>query len=309
MLRLPLPLHLARRQCLATLAATLTLGPRAVWAQSAAVSPTPAAPSTRPPLMLAGVYRTAYSLADAWMSEKYDGVRAYWDGQRLWTRGGQWIAAPAWFTAGWPATPLDGELWAGRGRFEAAVSTVRQQQPDDAAWRTLRYMVFDMPAHGGAFSARQMALHAAVAQLGHPWVQAVAQQPVASAHSVQALLTRTVADGGEGLMLQQAGGRYLPGRSAELVKLKPFDDAEGHVVAHVPGQGRLQGRMGALWLEMPAADGGKPVRFKLGTGFTDAQRQHPPAVGSWVSFRFRGYTGQGVPRFASYLRAAQAPES
>jgi DNA ligase-1 len=283
------------------LAVSLAAGPRLALAQGAQ--------AVRPPLMLAGVYRTAYPLDEAWVSEKYDGVRAYWDGHALWTRGGQRIAAPGWFTAGWPATPMDGELWAGRGQFEAALSTVRQQVPQDAAWRAVRYMVFDMPAHGGVFSARRLALQATVQALGQPWVQAVEHKPVASATSLQALLKRTVAEGGEGLVLQQASGLYLPGRSTTLVKLKPFEDAEGQVLSHVPGQGRLQGRMGAVWLEMPAPDGGKPLRFKLGSGFTDAQRQDPPAVGSWVSFRFRGYTEQGVPRFASYLRPAQAPDS
>ena len=51
-----------------------------------------------PPLMLAKVYRNGVSLPEYWVSEKYDGVRGYWDGQRLLTRGGEAIAAPAWFT-------------------------------------------------------------------------------------------------------------------------------------------------------------------------------------------------------------------
>jgi DNA ligase-1 len=79
-----------------------------------------------PALMLANVYRPGVPLRDYWLSEKYDGIRGFWDGQRLLTRGGEWVAAPAWFTAGWPAEPMDGELWVGRGRFEEALSTVRQ---------------------------------------------------------------------------------------------------------------------------------------------------------------------------------------
>ena len=88
-----------------------------------------------PPLMLANNFRTDIRLADYWVSEKLDGVRGYWDGEKLLTRGGEPIHAPQWFTAGWPNVPLDGELWAGRGRFSRAVSAVRQAQPDDAAWR------------------------------------------------------------------------------------------------------------------------------------------------------------------------------
>ena len=263
----------------------------------------------RPPLMLAGEYHRRFALADTRVSEKYDGVRGYWDGQRLLTRGGNPIVAPTWFTAGWPAHALDGELWAGRGRFAEAVSTVRQQTPDDAAWRSLRYMVFDLPSHGGRFEERYAALQRAVSALGLPWVQAVEQLPAPEAVGLRALLDRTVAAGGEGLVLHHAGASYLPGRSSELVKFKPFQDAEARVLSHVPGQGRLQGRTGALWVEWPGADGAPSQRFKLGSGLSDADRGDPPAVGSWVTFRFRGLTAQGVPRFASYLRPALEPGS
>ena len=112
------------------------------------------AAGSAPPLMLAKVYQPGMALADYWVSEKYDGVRGYWDGRQLLTRGGQRIAVPDWFVANWPATPMDGEIWAGRGQFQKALSTVSQQSPDDAAWRGMRFMVFDLPAHGGRFSER-----------------------------------------------------------------------------------------------------------------------------------------------------------
>ncbi|NBX21412.1 MAG: DNA ligase [Betaproteobacteria bacterium] len=290
-----------RRLCLQGLGAVALSGvlpASSVWAADSA---------QRPPLMLAGEYRKEFVLADARVSEKYDGVRAYWDSRRLITRGGNPIAAPAWFTAGWPAHALDGELWAGRGRFADAVSTVRQQTPDDAAWRALRYMVFDIPNHGGRFEERYLALQTALSALGQAWVQAVEQAPAPDAASLRALLDRTVAAGGEGLVLHRASALYVPGRSAELVKVKPFQDAEVRVFAHVPGQGRLEGNTGALWVEWPGGEGGRPQRFKLGSGFSDADRRDPPAVGSWVTFRYRGLTAQGVPRFATYLRPAGEP--
>src|SRR3990167_10803509 len=118
-----------------------------------------------PPLMLAKVYHAGISLPDYWVSEKLDGVRGYWDGEKLLTRGGERIAAPAWFTAGWPRQPLDGELWAGRGQFSKTVSTVRQQTPDDAAWRALRFMVFDLPTQAGPFTERIPALNGVVSRI------------------------------------------------------------------------------------------------------------------------------------------------
>ena len=251
-----------------------------------------------PALLLAGRYRPGIDLRDWWVSEKYDGVRAHWDGRQLRTRGGERIAAPAWFTAGWPALPMDGELWAGRGRFEHAQSAAAREQPDDAQWRALRYMVFDLPAHPGSFDERLAALRAAVSALDHTWIQAVPQRKVAGDAELQALLREVVRGGGEGLMLHRGASLYRAGRGDDLLKLKTHDDAEARVIAHVPGKGKHAGRLGALMVETPEGR-----RFALGTGFTDAQRADPPPVGSWVTYRFRGlHEGSGLPRFASFLR-------
>ena len=251
-----------------------------------------------PALLLAGRYRPGIDLRDWWVSEKYDGVRAHWDGRQLRTRGGERIAAPAWFTAGWPALPMDGELWAGRGRFEHAQSAAAREQPDDAQWRALRYMVFDLPAHPGSFDERLAALRAAVSALNHTWIQAVPQRKVAGDAELQALLREVVRGGGEGLMLHRGASLYRAGRGDDLLKLKTHDDAEARVIAHVPGKGKHAGRLGALMVETPEGR-----RFALGTGFTDAQRADPPPVGSWVTYRFRGlHEGSGLPRFASFLR-------
>ncbi|MCO5355393.1 DNA ligase [Acidovorax kalamii] len=250
-----------------------------------------------PALLLANVYRPGMPLADYWVSEKYDGVRGYWDGYTLRTRGGETVAAPAWFTAGWPATPMDGELWAGRGRFAHAQSTTRQQQPDDAAWRQMRFMVFDLPTQGGPFDERLPALKTLVAQIHQPWVQAVPQQRVATDAALQALLQRTVRAGGEGLMLHKGSSLYRSGRSDDLIKLKTHEDTEALVVGHLPGKGKHAGRLGALLLEMPSGQ-----RFRLGAGLSDADRADPPPIGSWVTYRFRGTHDGGLPRFASFVR-------
>ncbi|AYQ29449.1 DNA ligase [Polaromonas sp. SP1] len=258
-----------------------------------------------PPLMLAKNYQPGISLSDHWVSEKYDGVRGYWDGEKLLTRGGERIAAPAWFTAGWPKTPLDGELWAGRGQFARAVSTVRQQTPDDAAWRAMRFMVFDLPAHGGSFSDRIPALGGLVSRIDQPWVQAVAQSKVANHPALQAMLARTAKSGGEGLMLHRGASLYKSGRNDDLLKAKTHEDTEARVVAHIPGKGKYAGVVGALLVEMPGQDGKAARRFKLGTGLSDEQRRNPPPVGSTVTYRFRGLNDSGIPRFASFMRTRE----
>lgn len=279
---------------------TLCFGLAAALAPACAVRATGA-----PPLMLSKVYRPGAALTDAWVSEKYDGVRGYWSGTQLLTRAGNAIAAPAWFTAGWPTTPMDGELWAGRGQFNQAVSTVRQEHADDAAWRAMRFMVFDLPTHGGPFAERLPALQATVAALDQPWVVAVEQTPGTTEAALQARLATVVQGGGEGLVLHHGAGRYVARRSDTLRKLKPFEDAEARVVGHVPGRGKYAGQLGALWVELPATEGRAPHQFKLGSGFSDAERLTPPPVGTWVTYRFRGQTAAGVPRFASFLRPAE----
>lgn len=253
-----------------------------------------------PPLLLARVYQPGLPLAGYWVSEKYDGVRGYWDGQRLRTRGGEAIAPPAWFTAGWPATALDGELWAGRGQFAHAQSTVRSAAAGDAAWKQMRFMVFDLPAHPGSFDQRLPELQATVARMGQPWVQAAPQRRVASHEALQALLARTVRAGGEGLMLHRGASLYRAGRSDDLIKVKTHEDAEAKVLAHLPGKGRHAGQLGALLVELP--DG---QRFRLGAGLSELERAAPPPVGSWVTYRYRGTHASGLPRFASFVRVRE----
>jgi DNA ligase 1 len=258
-----------------------------------------------PSLMLANVYHPGVALQDYWVSEKYDGVRGYWDGMQLMTRGGEPVAAPAWFTAGWPAVPMDGELWAGRGQFAKAVSTVRQKTPDDAAWRGMRFMVFDLPAQGGTFTDRIAPLEKLVAKINQPWVNAVAELKLVDHAALQRLLAKTVKGGGEGLMLHRGASLYKGVRSDDLLKVKTHEDTEARVVAHVPGKGKYAGKLGALLVEMPAVNGDPARRFKLGTGLSDADREHPPAVGSMVTYRFRDINPSGIPRFASFMRVRE----
>lgn len=255
--------------------------------------------AAEPPLLLAKTYRPGRGvvLADYWVSEKFDGVRGYWDGQQLLTRSGEPIAAPAWFTAGWPATPLDGELWAGRGAFERAAATVRQRAPLEADWRLLRYLVFDLPAHPGSFDARLPALKATVEAIDQPWVQTVEQDRVWDGADLQRRLAAVLAAGGEGLMLHRGASLYQAGRSDDLLKVKPNDDAEARVLAYLPGRGKYRGQAGALLVESPEGQ-----RFRLGAGLSDEVRRDPPPLGAWVTYRYTGRTAGGLPRFPRYLR-------
>lgn len=265
------------------------------------------------PLMLAGTYRAGLHLPDYWISEKLDGVRARWDGRRLLSRGGHLITMPDGFSTGWPAVPLDGELWGGRGSFEQTASTVLRQTPDAQAWQSVRFWVFDLPAHPGPFEERLTALRALLGAQGEngesgesgplggkaplPGLALVEQRRGTRAEALQAWLQAVTDAGGEGLMLHHRSATYRSGRSDDLLKLKRHDDAEAQVVGYEPGKGRLLGHVGAL--RVRTVDG---RQFRLGSGLNDALRRNPPPLGTWVTYRHQGLTDKGLPRFARYLR-------
>ena len=250
-----------------------------------------------PPLQLARVYQPGMDLQGYWVSEKLDGVRAYWDGQQLLSRGGNVIAAPDWFLRDFPDQPLDGELWMGRGRFAQVSAAIRRLQPKAEEWRQIRFMLFDLPASGVPFSERIIRMRQLTRDTGSYHLAMVQQRPATDHEALLADLDRVLAAGGEGLMLHHGDSVYQAGRTAALLKVKTFQDAEATVVDYTPGKGKYQGQVGALVVETEAGR-----RFKLGSGLSDAERADPPPLGSTVTYKFYGLTSTGLPRFASFLR-------
>jgi DNA ligase-1 len=263
----------------------------------AALGDATAAGLAHPPL-LAKIAPEGLTPTPYLVSEKLDGVRALWDGRTLRFRSGRTVPAPAWFLALLPAgVPLDGELWLGRGQFDALSAIVRKAEPQDADWQTLRYMVFDLPGADDPFAARSEQLKALLQQAAHGRLVWVEQRRVADAQALQRWLNEVVAQGGEGLMLHRADAPALSGRSDALLKLKPVHDAEAHVIGLRPGKGKYRGQTGALLMRTPEG-----IPFALGAGLSDALRRAPPAIGSTVRYRYRDLTPNGKPRFASFLR-------
>lgn len=248
-------------------------------------------------VLLAQDYKPGVDPSLYLISEKLDGVRALWDGKSLKFRSGQAISAPAWFTAKLPATPLDGELWLARGKFDELSGIVRKLNAIDDEWRRIKYMVFELPAGDGTFDQRSQKLQALVKQVSWPPLQWIEQFKLADEKALQAKLKQITSQGGEGLMLHLASAPVTQGRSSVLLKLKPVSDAEGIVTAHIPGKGKYAGMLGALQIK---TEDGQIV--KIGTGFSDAQRRSPPAIGTTITYTYRDKTPSGKPRFASFLR-------
>jgi DNA ligase-1 len=267
-----------------------------------AAPPPKAKTSTRdskaPPLLLAETWDSTADLTGWWMSEKLDGVRAYWDGKQLLSRLGNLLHAPDWFVADLPDMALDGELWLNRKAFQKTVSIVRRQDKSDL-WKQVVYVVFDAPAIDDPFEKRLALFQELFSKRNHPHARPHEQTPCQHLDHLRAELARVIGLGGEGLMLRQPGSAYQIGRSATLLKVKMFQDAEAKVIGHQAGKGRHKGRLGALEVEL--ADG---TRFSVGTGFSDKERENPPAVGSVITFRFQELSDGGVPRFPSFVRTA-----
>ncbi|MEM9074831.1 MAG: DNA ligase, partial [Myxococcota bacterium] len=244
-------------------------------------------------LLLAHKWENDVDLTGWWMSEKLDGVRAYWNGTTFLSRLGNEFHAPDWFVEELGDEPLDGELWVGRQEFQRTVSIVRRQDRSDL-WKEVRYVVFDAPGEKGSFEERMEVARTRLE--GLTYASALAQEPCESLAHLRKELARVEGLGGEGLMLRKPGSKYVAGRSSTLLKVKTFHDAEGVVVGYVPGKGKHKGRTGALILELE--DG---TRFNAGTGLSDKEREDPPAVGAVVTFRYQELTKAGVPRFPSYV--------
>jgi len=256
-----------------------------------------------PPLLLAHSWDPDTDPTGWWMSEKLDGVRAYWDGEKFISRLGNEYHAPQWYLDVMPKDyRLDGELFVGRKEFQSTVSIVRKAVPDNDEWRKVKFMAFDVVGYkkngsfqdctGEMFEARQAMLK----RVQSEGVRVLGQeQCTGEAHLVQYLRTVESA-GGEGVMLRQAASKYEAGRSHTLLKVKTFHDAEAIVVGHEPGKGKHKGRMGAIKVQMP--DG---KTFAVGSGFTDAERKTPPGIGSLVTYRYQELTKDGIPRFPTFV--------
>ncbi len=247
--------------------------------------------ASAPPLLLAESWNPETDPRGWWVSEKLDGVRAYWDGTQFLSRNGNRYVAPEWFTRGLPDSPLDGELWVGRKQFQRTVSIVRRSNAAEL-WREVRYLIFDAPALALPFERRQASVTKLLAANRPPYALELAQSVCRSAEHLTRELARIETLGGEGLMLRRPASLYEPRRSSTLLKVKSFHDCDAIVIGHEPGMGRHKGRLGALLVQLPNG-----IRFACGTGLSDAERDLPPAIGEAITVKYQELTEGGVPRF------------
>lgn len=252
--------------------------------------------NTAPAIQLATKYNLKYNINQYWISEKLDGIRGYWNGRELLTKNGNKLNAPVWFTSKWPNQTIEGELWAGRNTFEQVASCVKKKKSDDC-WNKIRFMIFDLPQNKEKFSIRINKIKQLVKQVNSTYFQVIKQFKLPTINALNEKLKSIVQQKGEGLMLHYQNAYYTAGRSHNIMKLKPYQDAEGIVIKHFKGKGKYQNMLGAIQIKTK-----KGITFKIGSGFSDKEREFPPPLGSTVTFKYIGKTQRGVPKFASFLR-------
>jgi DNA ligase-1 len=270
-----------------------------------------------------------------WASEKWDGIRALWDGEKIISRGSGvgkpkvYTYIPEWFKLTLPAgIALDGEIWIGRGLFQktSRLSTIKpgksytEQQINDIWAGTtdppVIFKVFDVPTEKDPFEQRMNFLQTIVKDQKVCWdklsyngkkifpIQFTEQVKIKSMEQLVKLYTDLTSNGAEGIMLRAPGSPYETKRSKYMLKYKIKEDAECIIREYVLGEGRLRGLLGSIKCEI--ISNGKPSgKFtNIGTGFNDLQRENYNVetskeyipIGSIVSFSYMEMTNDGVPR-------------
>ncbi len=243
-------------------------------------------------IMLAKNYEQ--QVVSGWLaSEKLDGVRGYWDGEKLLSKQGNIFSPPTDFMKGFPDFPLDGELYIGRGRFAETSGKVRSGKD----WENIKYYVFDVPNAKGGLLARLNTLRDWLEEHPNPNIVIVKQIAIKGIDEAQQLRKQFEERGGEGIILRSPNSEYLPTRTETMLKLKSFQDAECVVTAYTEGKGKYQGKLGALVCQLKNGD-----TIKIGSGLSDAERDNPPPIGSVITYRYSGFTKNGKPRFARFWR-------
>jgi len=228
---------------------------------------------TKMKVMLARDYQNE-DVKGFFASEKLDGVRAIWDGEKLCTKNFRIINAPDWFVSGLPKYALDCELWAGRGRFQFAANVVKRNKADNPDWRELRLCVFDLPSTKGNLSQRMEIMKSIV--ITH--VEILEQIEIKDEKHLKHLFDSVKSKGGEGLMLRQSSEEYTHGRTDLLLRMKDHATDEGECIAIIDGAAHLKWR-------------GIIVKVKANT----------MKIGDSVTFKYNGLTENGIPRHARFI--------
>ncbi len=247
--------------------------------------------SNKPKLLLLKTYKDQ-NITNWVMSEKLDGIRAYWDGENLLSRAGNIIHAPKWFIKNYPSFELDGELWTRREDFENISSIVRDKKPS-LKWREIKHYIFEVPnAKGGLFKRIDKARY-----YESDILKIIPQIKIKNNAHLQKFLKDIEEKGGEGVVVRDPNALYIDKRTSKALKVKSFQDTECKVLGYTKGNGKFSNVIGAIKCQLENG-----INFKIGSGLSYQNRVNPPKIGSFITFKHQGFTKYGKPRFPVFLR-------
>lgn len=253
----------------------------------------------KPELFLLKNYKDDINVTNWYMSEKLDGVRAYWNGKKLISRSGKVFNVPKFFIKDFPPFKLDGELWTKRGDFSNIVSIVNKKKPHHG-WKVLTYNIFEVPSAKGTLTQRLQTIKNYLKTNPNKYIRAIKQIKVKSNNHLKEFQIVIENKGGEGLVVRNSSLAYYTGRDKNSLKVKSFIDDECTIVGYSKGKGKYDGQIGSLSCRMK-----NNQVIKIGSGLSDNQRQFPPKIDDIITFKYYGLTAKGNPRFPIFMRVSK----
>ena len=221
-------------------------------------------------------YFKKYNLEGDWyLSEKYDGIRAIWNGEKLLTRSLRefsWV--PQWFLDKLPSGfPLDGELIIPNETFGtfSSISIQKECQESHDKWLRINYLIFDTPQDHITFEGRMLLLDKKIDNLDGQ-IKLICFRKIKSIEKhfdvVNTKFDKVISNGGEGVMLIKSDSLYKFGKRSKMsLKYKKYHEGEAEVIQLHEGRGKYKGMLGKLECRLPNGN-----KFFCGTGFNDKQR-------------------------------------
>uniref|UniRef100_A0A6B2LF53 ATP-dependent DNA ligase family profile domain-containing protein n=1 Tax=Arcella intermedia TaxID=1963864 RepID=A0A6B2LF53_9EUKA len=158
------------------------------------------------------------------MVQKLGGIRAFWDGSKLFARDGKIVLAPLDFISSLPpGVSLDGELWIGYGALPELTSILNQNLSD--LWKDVKYIVFDAPTHHGTYPQRHAFASATIPHNSNRIKMIPSERCIGLEHLQSTLHTITTKKGA-GVLLYHPESSYTPGRTGELLEVKDSFEEE-----------------------------------------------------------------------------------
>lgn len=250
-------------------------------------------------VILAKSWDGKLDLTNWWVSEKFDGVRAIWNGMNLLSRNNKIIQAPQWFIKSLPSKyPLDGELWIKRNFFNETSGIIRKKIPVDEEWKNVKFRVFDIPTLDKKilFEERIEMIKTLESNIVIP----VSHTKIESNFHFMEIHNHFVKIMAEGTMIRAPQSPYEGKRSKYLLKHKNFQDTDAIVYGYQEGTGRLKGKLGSLLVYLKD---NPQIKTKIGSGFTDQEREYYEQKypeGTIISIKYNDKSLKGVPRFPVY---------